>query len=167
MDRGAWRATAHRVSEQDETEVTQHACRHVGTCTYKWASLILLVVKNTPTNAGDTCLVPELGGSLGGGHGNPLQYSCLENLIDRGAWQATVQVAKGWTQLKQLSMHECRHMQPPLHASQDISGIMPKQLTPTSTIQTSANRTLMELISECGPFVCRLRLTLEDLFWSK
>ena len=87
MDRGAWWATAHRVTEQDETEVTQHTCMHVGTCTYKWASLILLVVKNTPANAGDTGSVPGLGRFPGGGHGNPLQYSFLENLMDREAWQ--------------------------------------------------------------------------------
>ena len=44
--------------------------------------------------------------SLGGGHGNPLQYSCLENPIDRGAWWVTVhEVIKSWTWLKQLSMH--------------------------------------------------------------
>ena len=43
-----------------------------------------------------------------GGHANTLQYFCLENPIDRGAWQATVHgVAKSWTQLKQLSMHLC------------------------------------------------------------
>ena len=42
----------------------------------------------------------------GGEHGNPLQYSCLENSMDRGAWQATVhRVTKSRTQLKQLSMH--------------------------------------------------------------
>ena len=42
----------------------------------------------------------------GGGHGNPLWYSCLENPMDRGAWQATVhRVAKSRTQLKRLSMH--------------------------------------------------------------
>ena len=47
-----------------------------------------------------------LGRSLGGGHGNPLQYSCLENPVDRGAWQATVhRVTKTWTQLKWLSTH--------------------------------------------------------------
>ena len=46
------------------------------------------------------------GGSPGGGHDNPLQYSCLENSMDRGAWQATVhRVAKSQTWLKQLSMH--------------------------------------------------------------
>ena len=56
------------------------------------------MVKNPPTNAGDikdTGSIPGLGRSLGGGHGNPLQYSCLENPMDRGAWQGTVrEVAK-------------------------------------------------------------------------
>ena len=58
-----------------------------------WASQVVLVVKNLPANAGevrDTGLIPRLGRSLGGGHGNPLQYSCLENPMDRGAWWATV-----------------------------------------------------------------------------
>ena len=48
-----------------------------------------LVVKNPPANAGDirgTDSIPGLGRSPGGGHGNPLQYSCLENLTDRGVW---------------------------------------------------------------------------------
>jgi len=50
--------------------------------------------------------IPGSGRSPGGGHGNPLQYSCLENPTDRGAWQATVhRVANSWTQLKQLSTH--------------------------------------------------------------
>ena len=49
--------------------------------------------------------IPGLGRSLGGGHGNPLQYSCLENPMDRGAWQATVYgVAQSRTQLKQRSL---------------------------------------------------------------
>ena len=48
-------------------------------------------------NAGDLGLIPGLGKSHGGGHGNPLQYSCLENPMDRGAWQALVNgVAKSW-----------------------------------------------------------------------
>ena len=46
-------------------------------------------------------LIPGLGKSPGGGHGNPLQYSCLENLVDRGAWQAVVHwVASSPTQLQ-------------------------------------------------------------------
>ena len=48
--------------------------------------------------AGDTGLIPGSGRSPGGGHGNPLQYSCLENPMDREAWWATVhRVAKSWT----------------------------------------------------------------------
>ena len=50
--------------------------------------------------------IPGLGRSPGGGNGNPLQYSCLENPMDRGAWWATVQgVAKSQKQLKRLSPH--------------------------------------------------------------
>ena len=53
-------------------------------------------------------LIPGLGRSPGEGNGNPLQYSCLENLMDRGAWRATVHgVTKSQTQLKWLSMHTC------------------------------------------------------------
>ena len=48
------------------------------------------VVKNLPANAGDAGLIPGLGRSLGGGNGNPLQYSYLENSMDRGTWRATV-----------------------------------------------------------------------------
>ena len=60
---------------------------------YIQASLVALVVKNLCANAGDkrdSGSIPGLGRSPGGGHGNPLQYSCLENPMDRGAWWATV-----------------------------------------------------------------------------
>ena len=53
-----------------------------------WASQVALVVNDLPANAGDVRdagSIPGLGGSPGGGHGNPLQYSCLENPMDRGA----------------------------------------------------------------------------------
>ena len=67
------------------------------------------MVKNLPTDAGnvrDEGLIPGVGRSPGGGRGNPLQYSCLENPMDRGAWQVTVhKVAKSWTRLKRLSTH--------------------------------------------------------------
>ena len=63
-----------------------------------------LAVKNLPANAGDArdpALIPGSGRSPGGGDGNPLWYSCLENPIDRGDWWAIIQwVAKSWTQLK-------------------------------------------------------------------
>ena len=65
------------------------------------------MVKNLPGNAGDLRVVgsiPGLGRSPGGGHSNPLQDSCLENSMDRGAWWATVHgVSKSQTQLKWLS----------------------------------------------------------------
>ena len=48
------------------------------------------MVKNPPANAEKMSLIPGSGTSPGGGHNNPLQYSCLENLMDRGAWRATV-----------------------------------------------------------------------------
>ena len=65
-----------------------------------------LVAKNPPANAGDMGLIPGSGRSPGRGHGNPVQYSCLENPMDRGDWWTTVHsVAKSLTQLKQLSMH--------------------------------------------------------------
>ena len=54
----------------------------------------------------DTDLIPRLGRFPGGEHGNPLQYSCLENPMDRGAWQATVHgITKSWTWLKRLTTH--------------------------------------------------------------
>ena len=63
----------------------------------KWC----LVIKNPPDNAGDLRdmgSTPGSGRSPGRGHGDPLQYSCLENPMDRGAWRAIVHgVAKSWT----------------------------------------------------------------------
>ena len=56
-------------------------------------------LKNLYANAGDSGLIPGSGRSLADGS-NPLQYSCLENSMDRGAWRATVHgVTKSWTQL--------------------------------------------------------------------
>jgi len=90
-------------------------CYVVGLC---WLSILYMVVcifsasqvvlvENLPVNAGNIRDVDwnlGSGRSPGGGHGNPLQYSCLENFIDRGAWWATAhRVAKSQTQLKRLS----------------------------------------------------------------
>ena len=59
---------------------------------------MVLVVKSLPVNVGDTGSMSGLGGSPGGGHENPLQYSCLENSMDSGAWQTIIQgVAKSRT----------------------------------------------------------------------
>ena len=57
---------------------------------FRGASQMMLVIKNPPANAGDPGSIPGWGRSPGEGHGNPLQYSCLENPTDRGAWRATV-----------------------------------------------------------------------------
>ena len=69
-----------------------------------------LVVKNLPANVGDikdVGSIPGLGRSPGGRYGNPLQYSCLENSMDRAVWQATVhRVTQSRKQLKQLSTHQ-------------------------------------------------------------
>ena len=73
-----------------------------------WASQVALVVKKLPANAGDVRTAGSIlrsRRSPGGGYGNSLKYSCLENPMDRGAWKATVyRVPKSQTQLKWLSM---------------------------------------------------------------
>ena len=71
------------------------------------------VGKESACNAGDAGVagsIPGSGRSPGAGYGNPLQYSCLENPMDKGAWQATVhRVTKSQTQLKWLSAHTCMY----------------------------------------------------------
>ena len=87
-------------------------------CTAEWisceythprASPVALVVKNPPVSAGDlrdTGSIPVWGRSPGRGNGNALQYSCLENHMDRGAWRAVVPgVAKSQTRPKRLSTY--------------------------------------------------------------
>ena len=67
-----------------------------------WASQAAPTVKNPAANAGDsrdTGSILRSGNSPGGGHGNPLQYSCLENSMDRGAWWATVHGATDMTEV--------------------------------------------------------------------
>ena len=63
------------------------------------------MVKESTCSAGDLNVIPELGRSPGEGNGYPLQYSCLENSMDRGAWQATVHgAAKSWTRLSDFHL---------------------------------------------------------------
>ena len=73
------------------------------------ASQVALVVKHLLANAEDerdAGLIPGSGRSPGGRHGNPFQYSCLENPMDRGAWWATVhRVTKSQTRLQRLCTH--------------------------------------------------------------
>ena len=78
---------------------------------FHWSSQV--VVKNLPASAEDVRdagSIPGLGRSPGGGHGNPLQYSCLENPLDRGVWWATVYgVAKSQAGLSNLAQHHTSH----------------------------------------------------------
>ena len=71
-------------------------------CVFSWGFPSVSVVKNPPTGSvgptGDSGSIPGLGGSPGGEDGNLLLYSCLENLMDRGAWWATVyRIAESYT----------------------------------------------------------------------
>ena len=67
---------------------------------YEGHSGLPLVSKESASNAGNLGSIPESGRSPGEGYGNPLQYPCLENSVDRGAWWATIHgVTKSWTKL--------------------------------------------------------------------
>ena len=68
-----------------------------------------LVVKNPPANAGDVDSIPGWGRSPGGGNGNPLQYYCLENPLDRGAWWATVHEVTESDMTEQLTVSLSNH----------------------------------------------------------
>ena len=89
------------------------------------------VVKNPPTNAGDTggvSSIPELGRSPGEGTGNPLQYSCLENPIERGTWRAIVHdVPKSQTLQTELHTHISISIPPRLF--QCVFPLMPSRNT--------------------------------------
>ena len=91
-------------------------------------------MQNPPANAEvirDTGFIPGLGRSPGEGNGNPLQYSCLGNSMDRGAWWATVHSFQGQTGLKQLSTHgkphcrSCWHLKPDTLQGERISSATP------------------------------------------
>ena len=110
-DVGAWWAAIYGVA-QSQTQL-KWLSSSSSNLVYR-ASQMSLMVKNLPANAGDirdVGSIPGLGRSPGRGHGNPLQYSCLENPMDREAWQATVLgVTKSQTWLKQLCMHTSLYM---------------------------------------------------------
>ena len=84
---------------------------HLVSCIYHYVYQGFLggsVVMSLPANVGDMDSLPGSGRPPGEGADNLLQYSCLGNPMDRGAWRATVhRFAKSWTQLKRLSVHAC------------------------------------------------------------
>ena len=88
----------HNGSSRDECQLKDWVGSYICMCIYPlWASLVAQSVKNLPAMQETTCSsgalgsIVELGRSPGEGNGNPLQYSCLENSMDRRAWRATVQ----------------------------------------------------------------------------
>ena len=92
MDRGAWHATVHGVAKSrtgKELNTTERLHFH-----FLFMQMLGFHCgsnsKESTCNAGDLGLIPRLGRSPGEGNGNPFQHSCLENSMDRGAWQATV-----------------------------------------------------------------------------
>ena len=72
------------------------------------ASQVVLVIKNVPASAGDLRdkgLIPGLGRSPGGGHGNPLQYGCVQNAMDRGTWWAVVRKVRKSGNMTEVTWH--------------------------------------------------------------
>ena len=109
MDRGTWWATVHGVVKS-QTWLSNWACTHTHTFNNPsqrlWASLLTQMGKECACNAGDPGSVPAFGRSPGEGNGNPPEYSCLENSMDRGTWQYTVhRVRKSWTWLSDYHFH--------------------------------------------------------------
>ena len=87
MNRGAWQAIYSSWGRK-ESDMTERLLPSFQLC--ERASMGAPTVKDLPANAGDACLIPGLRRYFGGGNGNPLQYSCLGNPIDRGASWATL-----------------------------------------------------------------------------
>ena len=117
-----------------------------------WASQVALVVKYPPANEGDirdVSSILESGRSPGGGYGNPLQYSCLKNPLERGSQWATVRrVSKSWTWPKWLSTHAYKdvmvhrrpglgHILPHLVSSLDQWSKTSKTLSPQTQLAAS------------------------------
>ena len=93
MEEGAWWATVHGVAKS-RTRLSNFSYA------VSWGFPGGSDSKESACNVEDLSSIPGLRRSPGVGNGNPLQYSCLENPMDRGAWQATVQrVEKSWTQM--------------------------------------------------------------------
>ena len=130
-----------------------------------WASQVALVVKNPPANIGDIrdmgC-IPGVGRSPGEGNGNPLQYSYLENSMDRGAWWLTVHgVTKSWPRLSTfsymcvtLNVGTSRHGM----VAEVLGALKPHPASPSSAIALKNHRACRACAPP--PQLCRLELCL-------
>ena len=133
--------------------LSSHYCSSLG------GPQVARVVKNPPANAGGVRLefsyvfpIPGSGRSPGEGHGNQLQYSCLENPMDRGAWRATVhRVPKSQTRLKRLSTH-VQWPWPPFLCTTSIPVNMPSPVL-SYTYPTKALAIAQKLECSRGPAV--------------
>ena len=97
----------HFYSPSGSSSETQITCDEAVVSSLYWASQVAPVVKNPPANAGDVRdvdSIPVSGRPPGGGHGNPLQYSCLDHPTDR---QTVHGAAESWTYLERPSIHAC------------------------------------------------------------
>ena len=100
--------------------------------------LLGFMVKSLHANAGDSGLIPGSGSSSGGGRGNPLQYSCLGNPMDRGVWRATVhRVTQSRTWLKQPHTHA--HTLSKYHELKMLVNYSTPSLTPNSSLLMPGN----------------------------
>ena len=109
--RRKWQPTPVFLPGESQGRRSLVGCR-LRSCGMSGASQVSLVVKNPPANSGDVGLRPGPGGSPREGNGNLLQYSCLENSMDRGAWWAAVhgvtkRVRHGWATEHTHAWHEC------------------------------------------------------------
>ena len=136
------------------------------------------VVKNPPANAGDARdmgSVPKLGRSPGGGHGHPLQYSCLENPVDRGACQATVHgLSENQTRLSPAQLllsQSCPTLCNPMDCSppgSSVHGILQARILewvamPSSRGSSqSRDRTWVSYVSCIGGVFSKSRIRLSD-----
>ena len=91
-------------------------------------SQVAPVVKNPPANAGDLDSIPGWGGSPGEGNGNPLQYSCLENPMDRGAWRAAVLGVPKSDITERMHTHTYTHIPSVLRSFKEFSDHIPNSL---------------------------------------
>ena len=125
---GLWSMGSQRVGHDWATDL-------IWSDLFPWASQVVLVVKNPPANA----YVTDVGSILGsgrcptGGHGNPLQCSCLENPMNRGTWRAIVhRVTKSQTWLKRLSTHA--HTEAQIHSQEGEELLSPLYRAETETL---------------------------------
>ena len=125
--------------------------------------------KESACSAGDLSSIPGLGRSHREGHGNPLQYSCLENPMDRGAWRAAVHgVSKSWTQ---LSDYHCCHILRPRYVATEVcsdkclsfttlDGFSSRKIQHSSTDRKHNVRRNNRLLTQTAPGLARHWVTI-------